>query len=100
MGAEKNGRTAFGLSAVLQIFGWGYPGEYPQMRGDQSPVRGKVRVCIVEHTNYHLSSILTDNGYGLEKCGAVGECDLTGDTGGLWVERRGIFHGTTFKILF
>ena len=44
MGAEKNGRTAFGLSAVLQIFGWGYPGEYPQMRGDQSPVRGKVRV--------------------------------------------------------
>ena len=56
--------------------------------------------CIVEHTNYHLSSILTDNGYGLEKCGAVGECDLTGDTWGLWVERRGIFHGTTFKILF
>ena len=30
---------------------------------------------IVEHTNYHLSSILTDSGYGLEKCGVVGECD-------------------------
>ncbi len=41
---------------------------------------------IVEHTNYHLSSILTDNGYGLEKCGVVGECDLTGDTGELRME--------------
>ena len=36
---------------------------------------------IVEHTNYHLSSILTDNGYGLEKCGVVGECDLTRNAG-------------------
>ena len=38
---------------------------------------------IVEHTNYHLSSILTDNGYGLEKCGVVGEYSLTGDAGKL-----------------
>ena len=36
---------------------------------------------IVEHTNYHLSSILTDNGYRLEKCGVVGECDLTRNAG-------------------
>ncbi len=36
---------------------------------------------IVEHTNYYLSSILTDNGYGLEKCGVVCEWDLTGDAG-------------------
>ena len=36
---------------------------------------------IVEHTNYHLSSILTDNGYGMEKCGVVGEWNLTGDVG-------------------
>ena len=35
---------------------------------------------IVEHTNYHLSSILTDNGYGLEKCGVVCEGSLTGNT--------------------
>ena len=40
---------------------------------------------IVEHTNYHLSSILMDNGYGLEKCGVVGECDLTGDAGELGI---------------
>ena len=43
---------------------------------------------IVEHTNYHLSSILTDNGYGLEKCGVVGECDLTGDAGKLCVKGK------------
>lgn len=43
---------------------------------------------IVEHTNYHLSSILTDSGYGLEKCGVVGECDLTGDTGELRMEGK------------
>ena len=36
---------------------------------------------IVERTNYYLSSILTDNGYRLEKCGVVGECSLTGDAG-------------------
>ncbi len=44
MGAEKNGRAAFGLSAVLQIFGRGYPGEHTQVRGDQPPVRGRMRV--------------------------------------------------------
>ena len=43
---------------------------------------------IVEHTNYHLSSILTDNGYGLEKCGVVGECSLTGDAGKLCMEGK------------
>lgn len=43
---------------------------------------------IVEHTNYHLSSILTDSGYGLEKCGVVGECDLTGDAGKLCVKGK------------
>lgn len=31
---------------------------------------------IVEHTNYHLSAILTDNGYGLERCGVISECNL------------------------
>lgn len=43
---------------------------------------------IVEHTNYHLSSILTDNGYGLGKCGVVGECDLMGDAGKLCMEGK------------
>ena len=43
---------------------------------------------IVEHTNYHLSSILTDNGYGPEKCGAVGECSLTGDAGKLCMKEK------------
>ncbi|MDE7283174.1 MAG: hypothetical protein K2N85_06290 [Lachnospiraceae bacterium] len=32
---------------------------------------------IVEHTNYHLSSILTDNGYVLKECGVVGEWSHT-----------------------
>ena len=41
-----------------------------------------------EHTNYHLSSILTDNGYGLEKCGVVGECSLTGDAGKLCMKEK------------
>lgn len=31
---------------------------------------------IVEHTNYHLSAILADNGYALWKCGAVCELSL------------------------
>ncbi|MCM1219256.1 MAG: hypothetical protein NC331_16925 [Lachnospiraceae bacterium] len=31
---------------------------------------------IVEHTNYHLSAILTDTGYVLWKCGIVGELCL------------------------
>ena len=57
MGAEKNGRTAFGLSAIL-------------------------------HTNYYLSSILTDSGYGLEKCGVVGEWNLTVDAGELCVKGK------------
>ncbi len=43
---------------------------------------------IVEHTNYHLSSILTDSGYGLEKCGVVGEWNLTGDAGELCMEGK------------
>ncbi len=43
---------------------------------------------IVEHTNYYLSSILTDSGYGLEKCGVVGEWNLTGDAGELCVEGK------------
>ncbi|WP_251209728.1 hypothetical protein [Acetatifactor aquisgranensis] len=43
---------------------------------------------IVEHTNYHLSSILTDKGYGLEKCGVVGEWNLTRDAGKLCMEGK------------
>ncbi len=43
---------------------------------------------IVEHTNYHLSSILTDNGYRLEKCGVVGECDLMVNAGKLCMEGK------------
>ena len=62
---------------------------------------------IVEHTNYHLSSILTDSGYGLEKCGVVSEWNsdsraasimnrwqisplvsITGDAGELCVEGK------------
>ena len=43
---------------------------------------------IVEHINYHLSSILTDSGYGLEKCGVVGECDLTRNAGELCMEGK------------
>lgn len=43
---------------------------------------------IVEHTNYHLSSILTDNGYGMEKCGVVGEWNLTGDAGKLCMKGK------------
>lgn len=35
---------------------------------------------IVEHTNYHLSAILTDNGYALRKCGIVGELCLPDST--------------------
>ena len=38
---------------------------------------------IVEHTNYHLSSILTDNGYVLKECGVVGEWNITEDAGNL-----------------
>ena len=43
---------------------------------------------IVEHTNYYLSSILTDNGYRLEKCGVVGECDLMVNAGKLRMEGK------------
>ncbi|MCI8932778.1 MAG: hypothetical protein HFI02_16430 [Lachnospiraceae bacterium] len=43
---------------------------------------------IVEHTNYHLSSILTDNGYGIEKCGVVCEWNLTADAGKLCMKEK------------
>ena len=43
---------------------------------------------IVEHTNYHLSSILTDNGYVLKECGVVGEWNLTEDTGNLYALKK------------
>ena len=43
---------------------------------------------IVEHTNYHLSSILTDNGYVLKKCGVVGEWNLTEDAGNIYAPRK------------
>lgn len=38
---------------------------------------------IVEHTNYHLSSILIDNGYRLRKCGVVGEWNIAENVGNL-----------------
>ncbi len=40
------------------------------------------------HTNYHLSSILTDNGYGLKECGVVGEWNITEEAGNLCVDKR------------
>ncbi|MBD5487193.1 MAG: hypothetical protein HDR13_00110 [Lachnospiraceae bacterium] len=43
---------------------------------------------IVEHTNYHLSSILTDNGYVLKECGVVGEWTITEDVGNLYAPRK------------
>lgn len=43
---------------------------------------------IVEHTNYYLSSILTDSGYGLGKCGVVGEWNLTANDGKLCVKGK------------
>ena len=43
---------------------------------------------IVEHTNYHLSSILTDNGYVLKKCGVVGEWNIMKDAGNLYAPRK------------
>ena len=43
---------------------------------------------IVEHTNYHLSSILTDSGYGIKNCGVVGEWNLTENTGNLHIPRK------------
>ena len=43
---------------------------------------------IVEHTNYHLSSILTDNGYVLKECGVVGEWNLSEDTGNLYALKK------------
>ena len=48
----------------------------------------------MEHTNYHLSSILTDSGYRLEKCGVVGEWNLTGDAGELYM--KGKIQGGVF----
>ncbi len=47
---------------------------------------------IVEHTNYHLSSILTDTGYTLWKCGVVCELCLTGSESCLSGEKKnGLF---------
>ncbi len=43
---------------------------------------------IVEHTNYHLSSILINNGYVLKECGVVGEWNITEDVGNLCVDMR------------
>ncbi len=43
---------------------------------------------IVEHTNYHLSSILTDNGYLLKEWGVVGEWNLTKDAGNLYTPKE------------
>ncbi|MDE6318931.1 MAG: hypothetical protein K2M22_04365 [Lachnospiraceae bacterium] len=43
---------------------------------------------IVEHTNYHLSSILTDNGYVLKECGVVGEWNIMEDAGNLYAPRK------------
>ena len=43
---------------------------------------------IVEHTNYHLSSILTDNGYMLKECGVVGEWNVTKDAGNLYAPMK------------
>ncbi len=43
---------------------------------------------IVEHTNYHLSSILTDNGYVLKECGVVGEWTIAEDAGNLYAPRK------------
>jgi len=43
---------------------------------------------IVEHTNYHLSSILTDTGYILWKCGVVCELCLTGSESCLGSEKK------------
>ena len=44
---------------------------------------------IVEHTNYHLSGILTDNGYTLWKCGIVGElCLPDSESCVSWMKKR------------
>lgn len=75
---------------------WVYPLYYKFTQGN---IPDNIRKCeeisrrdrmgcvfrIVEHTNYHLSSILTDNGYGLKNCGVVGEWNMTEDTGNFCV---------------
>lgn len=43
---------------------------------------------IVEHTNYHLSSILTNTGYALWKCGVVCELCLSGSESCLSGEKK------------
>lgn len=43
---------------------------------------------IVEHTNYHLSGVLTDTGYTLWKCGVVCELCLTGSESCLSEEKK------------
>ena len=68
---------------------WVYPLYYKFSQGN---IPDSIRKCeeisrrnrtdcvfrIAEHTNYHLSSILTDNGYGLKNCGVVGLGRQTG----------------------
>lgn len=81
---------------------WVYPLYYKFSQGN---ILGNIRKCeeisrqngmgcmfrIVEHTNYYLSSILTDNGYGLKGCGVVGEWNLTEDAGNLCIEENSQF---------
>lgn len=43
---------------------------------------------LVEHTNYYLSSLLTDCGYGLKTWGVVGKWSLTGNTEKFPTERK------------
>ena len=76
---------------------WVYPLYYKFSQGN---IPDSIRKCeeisrrnrtdcvfrIAEHTNYHLSSILTDNGYGLKNCGVVGEWNTTEEAGNFCVE--------------
>ena len=82
---------------------WVYPLYYKFSQGN---IPDNIRKCeeisrrdrmgcvfrIVEHTNYHLSSILTDNGYGLKNCGVVGEWNMTEDTGNFCVGGNSRYH--------
>ena len=54
--------------------------------------------------SYYLSSILTENGYGPEKCGVVGEWNLTENAGKLYMEGKmqgGVFlkNGNALPLL-
>lgn len=78
---------------------WVYPLYYKFSQGN---IQDNIRECeeisrqnrmgcvfrIVEHTNYHQSSILTDNGYGLKNCGVVGEWNMTENTGNFCFEEN------------